>query len=162
MTGWRIDEGAGPKALIEGMAAVQGHAASCPSAVGKAAAIAALTGPRDCARTFTRAFEQRRYLVTQGRNAIPVITCAPPTDALYAYASCKGVLGSRTPEGKVIETDWNFADFLLSAGAAVVPGACFGLAPHFRISFAASEAGLSEAIRRIGIACSALSGVAAQ
>ena len=58
---------------------------------------------------------------------------------------------------KVLETDTDFVNYLLeSEGVAVVQGSAFGLAPHFRISYATSTEALEEACRRIQRACAAL------
>jgi aspartate aminotransferase len=67
-------------------------------------------------------------------------------------------MGRKTPEGKVLNTDEDFATYLLDReGVAVVQGAAFGLAPYFRISYATSTKVLEDACRRIQRACSALS-----
>jgi aspartate aminotransferase len=59
-------------------------------------------------------------------------------------------MGKTRPDGQVIETDADFAGYLLEAGeVAVVPGTAFGLSPYFRISYAASDAVLAEAMLRI-------------
>jgi aspartate aminotransferase len=63
----------------------------------------------------------------------------------------------KTPQGKVIATDQDFAETLLeSEGVAVVHGAAFGLAPFFRISYATSNALLEEACMRIQRFCASL------
>ena len=73
------------------------------------------------------------------------------------YPSCAGLIGKHTPERKVIETDEDFARYLLEAeGVAVVHGTAFGLAPHFRISYATSTEELRDACTRIDRACRAL------
>ena len=65
--------------------------------------------------------------------------------------------GASTPDGKVIESDIDFATYLLDAeGVAVVPGTAFGLAPHFRISYATSSEELREACTRIARFCERL------
>ena len=57
----------------------------------------------------------------------------------------------------MIETDTDFCTYLLEAGnVAVVPGTAFGLAPHFRISYATSNEELTDACTRIARACAAL------
>jgi aspartate aminotransferase len=57
----------------------------------------------------------------------------------------------------VLETDLDFVAYLLeSEGVAVVPGTAFGIAPHFRISYATSNAELREACTRIERACARL------
>ena len=60
-------------------------------------------------------------------------------------------MGKTRPDGQVIATDADFVSYLLEVGeVAVVPGSAFGLSPYFRISYAASDAVLAEAISRIG------------
>jgi aspartate aminotransferase len=67
-------------------------------------------------------------------------------------------LGKKTPQGETIGSDEDFVKYLLAAeGVAVVHGDAFGLAPHFRISYATGTETLREACRRIERACLALS-----
>jgi aspartate aminotransferase len=67
------------------------------------------------------------------------------------------VIGKKTPEGKAINSDTDFATYLLEAeGVAVVQGAAFGLEPYFRISYATSDAALTKAGERIKRFCESL------
>ncbi|MBR0751919.1 pyridoxal phosphate-dependent aminotransferase [Bradyrhizobium jicamae] len=158
MTGWRIGYGAGPSALIRAMAVVQSQSTSCPSSVSQAAAIEALSGPQDFIDARCRSFQERRDLVVAALNRIDGITCRKPEGAFYTFASCAGVIGKATPDGQTLQSDTDFADYLLrAAGVAVVPGSAFGLAPFFRISYATSAAELEDACRRIARATAALS-----
>lgn len=158
MTGWRLGYGAGPKALIAAMAVVQSQVTSCPSSVSQAAAIEALTGPQDIVRERCASFQARRDFVVDALNAMPGISCRRPEGAFYTFASCAGVIGRRTPSGTVLRTDTDFCDHLLQDhDVAVVPGAIFGLAPYFRISYATSMPQLEQACERISRACAALS-----
>jgi aspartate aminotransferase len=78
------------------------------------------------------------------------ITCPSPEGAFYVYPSCAGLIGKKTPGGKVIDNDETFSSELLEAeGVAVVFGSAFGLGPNFRISYATSEKLLEEACTRI-------------
>jgi aspartate aminotransferase len=87
-------------------------------------------------------------------NQASGISCPKPEGAFYVYPSCAGTIGKTTPDGKVIETDEDFVTYLLeSEGVAVVQGSAFGLAPHFRISYATSTEALEEACKRIQRAC---------
>ena len=157
MTGWRLGYGAGPKALIAAMAVVQSQATSCPSSISQAAAVAALTGPQDVVRERCQAFQDRRDLVVAALNASPGLRCRVPEGAFYTFASCEGVLGRTTPGGMLLRTDADFCAYLLREHhVAVVPGGVLGLAPYFRISYAASTADLQEACARIQRACQAL------
>ena len=90
-------------------------------------------------------------------NKAPGLSCLKPDGAFYVYPSCAGTIGRHTPSGKVIETDGDFAAYLLEVeGVAVVQGTAFGLAPHFRISYATSTEKLRDACTRIQRACAAL------
>ena len=90
-------------------------------------------------------------------NATPGLSCPVPEGAFYVYPSCTGLIGKRTPDGKVIETDKDVSAYLLdSVGVAVVFGEAFGLGPAFRISYATSTAALEDACQRIRRACEAL------
>ncbi|EJE54875.1 aspartate/tyrosine/aromatic aminotransferase [Acidovorax sp. CF316] len=157
MTGWRIGYGAGPRALIAAMAVVQSQATSCASSISQAAAVAALTGPQDIVAERCREFQARRDLVVAALNASPGLRCRVPEGAFYTFASCEGVLGRTTPGGATLRSDADFCDYLLREfHVAVVPGSVLGLAPYFRISYAASMADLQEACARIRRACEAL------
>ncbi|WP_027146414.1 pyridoxal phosphate-dependent aminotransferase [Mesorhizobium sp. WSM3626] len=157
MTGWRIGYAGGSRDLIKAMAVVQSQSSSCPSSVSQAAAVEALSGPQDFLKERTESFRRRRDLVVAGLNAVQGIHCRVPEGAFYAFAGCAGLMGKSTPAGKRIETDTDFCDYLLEkAHVAVVPGAAFGLSPFFRISYAASEAELEEAMQRIAAACANL------
>lgn len=158
MTGWRIGYAGGPKGLIKGMAVVQSQATSCPSSVSQAASVAALNGPQEGLALRRESFRKRRDLVVAALNAIPGITCRKPEGAFYTYAECGGILGKTTPEGRVLQSDRDFCAWLLeTAHVAVVPGAAFLASPCFRISYATSEAELTEAMARIRRACASLS-----
>lgn len=150
MTGWRIGYAGGPKDLIRAMAIVQSQSTSCPSSISQAAACEALAGTQDFLEINLANFDERRRLVVDGLNKIEGIACPTPIGAFYVFANCSGVLGKKTPGGKTLETDKDFCTHLLeTAYIAIVPGTVFGLSPFFRVSFAASEAELREAIARI-------------
>ena len=154
MTGWRIGYGCGPKPLISAMATVQSQSTSNPCSVAQHAAVAALTGQQDYLQTSRAAFQRRRDLVVAGLNQCEGITCPRPDGAFYVYPSIAGLIGRRSASGALIETDEDFANALLEeTGVAVVFGAAFGLSPHFRVSYAASDAQLTDAIARIRRFC---------
>jgi len=157
MTGWRIGYGAGPKHLIKAMGAIQSNSTANPCSISQAAAIEALNGPQDFIGPNCAVFKQRRDLVVAALNKIPGLYCPLPEGAFYVYPSCAGLLGKKTPRGEVIRTDEDFVKYLLAAeGVAVVHGDAFGLAPHFRISYATGTDTLKEACKRIERACLAL------
>jgi aspartate aminotransferase len=157
MTGWRIGYGAGPAPLIRAMTTIQSQSTSNACSVSQWAAVAALTGPQDCVAEAQAAFRRRRDLVVARLNACPGLACPEPEGAFYVYPSIAGLIGRRTPAGRAIATDEDFAAELLAAeGVAVVFGAAFGLSPNFRVSYAAADAALEEACARIHRFCAAL------
>jgi aspartate aminotransferase len=157
MTGWRIGYAAGPKALIKAMAKVQSQSTSNPCSISQAAAVEALNGPQDFIPHHNAEFKARRDMVVAMLNQAQGIHCLVPDGAFYVYPSCAGTIGRRTPSGALIESDGDFAAYLLETeGVAVVQGTAFGLAPHFRISYATSTEKLRDACTRIQRACAAL------
>ncbi len=157
MTGWRLGYAGGPAEIVRAMAKVQGQTTSNASSISQAAAIAALTGPQDFIAERARIFADRRDLVLAMLADADGLSCTRPQGAFYAYPSCAGVIGRRTPAGKVIETDLDFVTYLLeSEGVAAVHGAAFGQSPHFRISYATDSESLREALTRIQRACAVL------
>lgn len=158
MTGWRIGYAGGPKELIAAISDIQSHSTSNPCSISQAAAVAALNGPQDFLGSWRQSFAARRNLVVDALNAIPGIECLKPEGAFYVFPSMKGLLGKTTPDGKKINSCNEFCEYLLnSAHVAAVAGSAFGMGGYFRISYATSEAILTEAMQRITKACAALS-----
>jgi aspartate aminotransferase len=157
MTGWRIGYGAGPLPLIKAMTTLQSQSTSNPSSISQAASVEALNGPQDFIPRHTKIFRERRDLVVSMLNEAAGLDCPTPEGAFYVYPSCAGAIGKRTPQGKVIANDTDFAEYLLEAeGVSVVQGEAFGLSPHFRISYATGTDVLKDACTRIQRACAAL------
>ncbi|MDB6180330.1 pyridoxal phosphate-dependent aminotransferase [Paracoccus fistulariae] len=154
MTGWRIGYGAAPTPLIKAMAKLQSQSTSNPCSISQYAAEAALTGPQDYIHDSRAVFQRRRDLVVAGLNDCRGIDCPTPQGAFYVYPSIKDLIGKTSAGGTTITDDEAFANALLTeTGVAVVFGAAFGLSPHFRISYATSDAQLSDAIARIQSFC---------
>jgi aspartate aminotransferase len=157
MTGWRIGYCGAAEGLIKAMAAVQSQSTSMATSISQWAAVEALTGTQDFIKPRAAEFQKRRDLVVSMLNQAKGIKCATPEGAFYVYPSCAGTIGKIAPSGRKIENDEGFAAELLEAeGVAVVHGAAFGLAPHFRISYATSEDVLEKACERIQRFCAGL------
>ena len=146
MTGWRIGFGTGPAWLIEAMEKLQGQQTSGASTISQYAALAALTGPRDFIRESRDVFQRRRDLLVERLNHTPGIHCEVPAGAFYAFASCEGLIGRKSPTGKLLLTDEDVVNELLDvAGVATVHGSAFGLGPYIRIAYAIDDAALQRA-----------------
>ena len=158
MTGWRIGYAAGPEALIKAMGKMISQTTSNPSSISQWAAVEALNGPQDFIKPNAKLFQTRRDLVVSMLNQAAGIHCPTPEGAFYVYPNCAGMIGRKTPAGQVLKTDEDVVTYLLEAeGVAVVQGSAFGLAPHFRISYAAATEVLEDACTRIQRACGNLS-----
>lgn len=142
MTGWRLGFGVWPASLIEMAERLAVNTHSCVNAAAQQAAIAALDGPQDAVGAMAEQFDRRRRLVVDGLNKLPGWRCATPRGAFYAFPNIEGT-------GKTAEALQ--AELLDVAGVATIAGTSFGTAGagHLRISYAASESALNEAIERI-------------
>lgn len=157
MTGWRIGYAGGSKELIKAMAVIQSQSTSNPTSISQTASVAALNGNQDYLKERCKAFQARRDMVVSLLNAIDGIDCITPEGAFYVFPSCKGLLGKKTPAGKIISNDTEFTTYLLEeALVAVVQGSAFGAEGFFRISYATSDDILRNACARIAKACGAL------
>ena len=157
MTGWRIGYAAGPVPLIKAMGTIQSQSTSNPSSVSQYAALEGLNGPQDFLKSNRTLFQRRRDLVVRMLNDAQGLTCPTPEGAFYVYPDISGCIGKTSTAGTVITDDEVFATALLEeTGVAVVFGAAFGVSPNFRVSYATSEAQLTEACTRIQTFCKAL------
>ncbi|KRA98997.1 aspartate aminotransferase [Devosia sp. Root685] len=157
MTGWRIGYCTGPRPLLAAMTKLQGQSTSNPTSISQWAAVAALDGPQEFLGEWRKVFQERRDLVVKGLNANTGLDCLTPEGAFYVFPSCKRLLGKTSAGGKALETDEDFVMALLEeTGVALVHGAAFGLPGHFRLSYAASNAELEEAVKRIQQFCAGI------
>lgn len=157
MTGWRIGFAGAPAFLIKAMAKLQSQSTTNPSSISQWAAVEALNGPKNFIPTNAAAFNKRRDLVVSMLNQATGLTCPNPEGAFYVFPSCAGLIGKQSGGGRLIETDEDFVTALLEEeGVAVVQGSAFGLAPHFRISYATAEEILRDACTRIQRFCAAV------
>ncbi|WP_340148729.1 pyridoxal phosphate-dependent aminotransferase [uncultured Sneathiella sp.] len=159
MTGWRIGWAIGPESVIKAMSAVQGQSTSGACSISQAAAVAALTGDQALITSRRAAFEARRDYVVQSINDNPLLDCILPEGAFYLFISCEKTLGKMTPDGTRITDDMAFCAYVLkSAGLALIPGRAFSMPDYFRLSYAYSDAELSNGLSRLRSATDALYG----
>ncbi len=149
MTGWRIGWSITPKALAKALDTVQGQSTTNPAAVAQHAAVAALTGPQEDVERMRQSFEKRRNVMVRALNEVPGIKCRMPEGAFYAFADCRGLIGTKWGD-KRVENDEDLAFFLLErAAVATVPGGAFGAPGYLRLSYATSEERIKEGVSRI-------------
>ena len=157
MTGWRIGYAAGSEEIIKAMAKIQSQSTSNPTSISQYAALEALSSPEGFIEENNALFLKRRNLILQFIQEANGLKCNIPNGAFYIFPSCKGLLGKKVFNGKVINNCSDFCEFLLEeVGVAAVPGIAFGMENFFRISYATSEKILEEAGSRIVRACKQL------
>ncbi|WP_232491655.1 pyridoxal phosphate-dependent aminotransferase [Novosphingobium kaempferiae] len=142
MTGFRIGVAAGPEWLIKAMERLQSHSSGNPCSISQAAAVAAFEGPQEFLADWCERFRARRDLVVSAINAIPSLSTPVPDGAFYCMVDAAPLMDRFGDDAKL-------ALHLLDHGVAIVPASAFGGRDGFRISFAADEAKLVEACRRI-------------
>lgn len=149
MTGWRIGYSACPKWLAAGCEKIQGQMTSGANTMAQKASVAALhADPQEYAYMIDK-FRERRDLVFNLLQEIPGFKVNYPEAAFYFFPDISYYLGT-TLNGKTIDNADDFAMFLLeNAHVGTVGGVSFGNPDCIRFSYAASEAELTEAMRRI-------------
>ena len=142
MTGWRLGFGIWPKHLIEYVKKLITVDQSCTSVATQMAGLAAITGPMDEIEGFRKSFQKRRDIVVKGLNDIKGVRCRVPGGAFYAFPNISG-------------TGWQSRDLarelLDKAYVALIFGDSFGAngKGFMRLSYAASEADIVEALKRM-------------
>ncbi len=154
MTGWRIGYAAGDARVIDAMRVVQSQSSGNPASISQWAALAALAIRGGYLDANVQRYRDRRDRLIDALGSMPGIRCATPEGAFYAFPHVGGCLGRVTAAGHRIENDLDFTNALLDEqGVALVQGAGYGLSPHVRISFAASDDELDEGCRRLREFC---------
>jgi aspartate aminotransferase len=158
MTGWRLGYAVGPKHLMDAMENIQSQSTSNPTSFVQKATVEALMGDQSCVTDMCRIFERRRNLLVEGLNRLPGVTCRMPDGAFYAFPNMTGLYGTKTPAGAVVANSLDITAYLLEeARVAVVPGEPFGADANIRLSYATSEAHISEGLARMDAALKKLS-----
>lgn len=158
MTGWRIGYMAGPLEIAKATTKLQGQTTSGTCSIAQKAAEAAYRGPQDCVEEMCQAFRRRRDLIVRLAREIPGLKLDEPQGAFYIFPEISAFLGKSytvtatdgTETVSVIRTDADLAMYLLEvAHVATVAGSAFCMPGYLRLSYAAADALLTEAMRRI-------------
>lgn len=156
MTGWRLGYIGAPAVIAKACAKLQGQNTSGANSIAQAAGAHALNTSLKPTEEMREAFEQRRELIIEGLSQIEGLKVNRPQGAFYIFPDVSAFFGKSTGE-KTIETSDDLSEYLLmKAHVATVGGSSFGAPTCIRISYAASEAQLKEAIARIKRALEAL------
>jgi aspartate aminotransferase len=149
MTGWRLGYMGGPQWLSDACNKVQGQITSGANSFSQKAATFALQTKLPETELMKAAFLKRRDMVLQLLQEIPGVKVNLPLGAFYIFPDISAYFGKKSDKME-INNATDFCDYILQeAFVAVVSGAAFGADECFRISYAASEAELKEAVARM-------------
>jgi aspartate aminotransferase len=155
MTGWRVGYIGAPKNIADACNKIQGQFTSGTCSIAQRATIAAVNADPAVLKDMVAAFESRRELVLAALNAMPGVKCNRPGGAFYVFPDISSFFGKTAGDMKIDSAE-ALCMYLLDKGVALVSGEAFGDANCMRISYAASEETLTEAMRRIANALAEL------
>jgi aspartate aminotransferase len=156
MTGWRIGYIGAPKWIADACNKMQGQITSGANSIAQMATIAAVDADPSTVDFMIQTFHKRRDLVYALLKEIPGLKVNLPEGAFYFFPDVSSYFG-KTDGNAVIKNATDLSMYLLQKEfVAVVTGEAFGDENCIRISYAASEDILREAIKRIANALGAL------
>ena len=149
MTGWRLGYIAAHKDIAAACDKVQGQFTSATCSITQKAAIAAMNADPKVLDEMIGAFKSRRKLVLDALAEIPGLISNKPGGAFYVFPNVSSFFG-KSYNGRIISNSDELCMYLLEEGlVALVGGDAFGDPNCMRISYAASEKTLTEAMKRI-------------
>ncbi len=150
MTGWRVGYIGAPKYIAAACDKIQGQVTSGTCSIAQKASLAAVNGDLSAPKEMAEAYRRRRDLVIGLLKEIPGLKVNVPTGAFYAFPDVSAYLGKTAPDGTRIEKASDLSMHILNdVYVSSVGGDAFGAPDCIRISFAASDDNLKEALRRI-------------
>ncbi|QTD38636.1 pyridoxal phosphate-dependent aminotransferase [Polaribacter batillariae] len=149
MTGWRIGFIGAPEWIAKACTKMQGQITSGTNCIAQRAAITAVLAPVEKIQYMVDEFKTRRDIVIDLLREIDGFKVNVPEGAFYVFPDISAFFG-KTIKGTKIENASDFSLFILeNANVATVTGDAFGAPNCIRISYAASELQIREAIKRI-------------
>lgn len=149
MTGWRIGYIGAPEWIAKACNKMQGQITSGANCIAQRATITALDAPVSKIQYMVDEFKTRRDLMIDLLSKIEGIKTNVPEGAFYIFPDVSYYFG-KSIQGKTIKDANDFAMLLLEkANVATVTGDAFGAPDCIRISYAASQENLKEAVKRI-------------
>ena len=149
MTGWRIGYIGAPEWIAKACTKMQGQITSGANCIAQRATITALDAPVSKIQYMVDEFKIRRDLILDLLGKIKGIETNIAQGAFYVFPDVSYYFG-KTIQGKTINSASDFAMLLLEkANVATVTGEAFGAPDSIRISYAASQENIIEAMKRI-------------
>ena len=156
MTGWRVGYIAAPKWIADGSNKVQGQITSANCSISQRGALAAITGDLAPTNMMVTEYHKRRDIVYKLLKEIPGVKANNPQGAFYFFPDVSFYFGKRDGDTVIKNAD-DFCFFMLDKGhVSLVPGGAFGDEKCVRLSYAASEKELVEAMSRMKKALASL------
>ncbi len=149
MTGWRVGYIAAPKWIADGANKMQGQLTSANSSISQRAAFAAITGDIAPTLKMVEEYRKRREIVYALLKEIPGVKANYPQGAFYFFPDVSSYFGKSDGQHTIKDSDDLCLYLLDKAHVSLVPGGAFGDPNCVRISYAASENDLKEALKRI-------------
>lgn len=158
MTGWRLGYIACNKEIAAANDKLQGQTTSGTCSISQRAGIVAYEQGLASVNKMKEAFARRRQLVYDLLAAIPGVKTNLPEGAFYFFPEISSFFGKKDENGNIINNSSDLALYLLNVGhVATVGGDSFGNDKYIRLSYAASDESLVEALKRIKEALGKLS-----
>ena len=149
MTGWRLGYIAAPLWLAKATNKIQGQITSGANTIAQRAAVAALNGDQEPTKEMAREYLRRRDMVLELLNEIPGIKTYVPSGAFYIFPDVSHYFGKSDGETTIRDSE-DFCMYILNqAHVSLVTGDAFGNPNCIRLSFAASEEDLRQAIQNM-------------
>lgn len=149
MTGWRIGYIGAPDWIARACNKMQGQITSGANCIAQRAVITALEAPVSSIQYMIDTFKERRQLIISLLDEISGFKTTEPEGAFYVFPDVSYFFG-KTIKGHKIKDATDFSMFLLEeALVATVTGDAFGNPECIRLSYAASESQITEAMKRI-------------
>jgi aspartate aminotransferase len=149
MTGWRVGYIAAPKWVADGAIKVQGQLTSANCSISQRGALAAITGDITPTKKMVEEYHKRRDIVYNLLKEIPGVKANYPTGAFYFFPDVSSYYG-KTDGSITVKNGDDFCMYMLEkAHVSLVPGGAFGDEKCVRLSYAASEKELVEAMKRM-------------
>ena len=156
MTGWRVGYIAAPAFIAKACEKIQGQFTSGITSIAQRAALAAITEDLAPTHEMAKAYASRKDLVLGLLRDIPGLKTNEPEGAFYFFPDVSSYFG-KSHDNQVIKDADDLCLYILDkAQVSLVTGGAFGAPNCIRLSYAASEENLKEALARIKEALSQL------
>lgn len=156
MTGWRVGYISAPVEIARACSKMQGQLTSGINSIAQRAALVALTGDQEPTREMARTYLKRRNMVFELLKEIPGIKTNLPAGAFYFFPDISYYIGKSDGNATINSGDDLAMYILETAHVSTVGGNAFGAPNCIRLSYAASENDLKEALKRMKEALSRL------